>query len=97
MHQGHQSELPLHMEIRWSLPTRCSKCEQDSPCNSPVLAALNNLTTEANAKGHRVAFLGDFNAAPPGGRWGYSKWSVTAKEDQTMTDWITKTALTEVF
>ena len=62
-----------------------------------VLAALNNLTTEARAKGHRVAILGDFNAAPPGGRWGYSKWSAAAKEDQAMTDWITKTNLTEVF
>jgi hypothetical protein len=65
--------------------------------HAAVLATLNNLTTEASAKGHQVAILGDFNAAPPGGRWGYSKWSVAAKEDQAMTDWIIKTHLTEVF
>ena len=62
-----------------------------------VLATLSNLVTEAGAKGHRVAILGDFNAAPPGGRWGYSKWSAAVKEDQAMTDWINKTTLTEVF
>ena len=47
---------------------------------------LHDLVEKARKDGHRVAILGDFNAAPPGGRWGYSKWSATAKEDQTMTD-----------
>ncbi len=47
--------------------------------------------------GCRMVILGDFNAAPPGGRWGYSKWSAAAREDQTMTDWVREANLTEVF
>ena len=35
-----------------------------------VRAALGDLVTKAREEGHRVVFLGDFNAAPPGGRWG---------------------------
>jgi hypothetical protein len=41
--------------------------------------------------------LGDFNAAPPGGRWGYSRWSATVKEDLIMNEWIQTNNLTEVF
>ena len=61
-----------------------------------VRAALGDLATKAREEGHRVVFLGDFNAAPPGGRWGYSKWSAAVKEDQTMSSWVTMTKLTEV-
>jgi hypothetical protein len=43
-----------------------------------------------------VAILGDFNAAPPGGRWGYSKWIATAAEDRAMNDWLRAENLTEV-
>jgi hypothetical protein len=62
-----------------------------------VMAALSSLVVKARAEGHHVALLGDFNAAPPGGRWGYSRWSAAVKEDQTMTDWALKAGLTEVF
>jgi len=61
-----------------------------------VRNTLHDLVEKARKDGHRVAILGDFNAAPPGGRWGYSKWSAAAKEDQTMNDWVRTTNLTEV-
>jgi hypothetical protein len=54
------------------------------------------MTEGAEKEGHRIVIVGDFNAAPPGGRWGYSKWSATAAEDQTMTDWLQAKQLTEV-
>jgi hypothetical protein len=37
-----------------------------------VRDALTGVINRAKKDGHRVAILGDFNAAPPGGRWGYS-------------------------
>ena len=51
---------------------------------------------KARLDGHQMAILGYFNAAPPGGRWGYSQWSVTVREDQTMSDWVETIDLTEV-
>ena len=33
-------------------------------------------------------FLGDFNAAPPNGRYAYAKWSSAAKEDTSMDAWM---------
>ncbi len=47
---------------------------------------LATMTEGAKKEGHRIVIVGDFNAAPPGGRWGYSKWSAAAAEDQTMND-----------
>ena len=52
--------------------------------------------SKVREEGHRIAILGDFNAAPPEGRWGYSKWSATVREDRTMTDWVNKSNLIEV-
>ena len=57
---------------------------------------LADIIVRAQKEGHRVAILGDFNAAPPGGRWGYSKWSATAAEDRTMNDWLRAENLTEI-
>ena len=45
------------------------------PASAAVLTALDNLVSKAREDGHRIAILGDFNAALPEGRWGYSKWS----------------------
>ena len=41
-------------------------------------------------------FLGDFNAAPPRGRWGYANGSRAVHEDKAMEDWILANKLTEV-
>jgi hypothetical protein len=54
------------------------------------------MVEKARQDGHRIAILGDFNAAPPGGRWGYSQWSTAVREDQTMADWVKRIDLTEV-
>ncbi len=54
------------------------------------------MVEKAQQEGHRVAILGDFNAAPPGGRWDYSKWSAAAAEDRTMNDWLQAENLIEV-
>ena len=40
--------------------------------------------------------LGDFNAAPSGGRWGFAKWSSAAKEDCAMNGWTQKAGLTKI-
>jgi hypothetical protein len=47
--------------------------------------------------GRRVLILGDFNAAPPKGRWGYATGSATVREDGTMENWVRDTNLTGVF
>jgi hypothetical protein len=54
------------------------------------------MAEKARTDGHRVAILGDLNAAPPGGRWGYSKWSTAAREDKAKTEWVPTKNLTEV-
>ena len=64
---------------------------------SLVQHTLQDIVTTAQNENHRVVILGDFNAAPPGGRWGYSRWSATVKEDRIMNEWIQTTNLTEVF
>ena len=64
---------------------------------SLVQQTLQDIVTTAQNENHRVVILGDFNAAPPGGRWGYSRWSATVKEDRIMNEWIQTTNLTEVF
>jgi hypothetical protein len=51
----------------------------------------------ARRDGRRFLILGDFNAAPPKGRWGYSTGSATVREDGTMDKWVRETDLTEVF
>ncbi len=58
---------------------------------------LQEIVTAAQKENHRVAIVGDFNAAPPRGRLGYSRWSATVKEDLIMNEWIQKNNLTEVF
>ncbi len=62
-----------------------------------VRDTLRGIVDMARQDGCRMAILGDFNAAPPGGRWGYSRWSAAAREDRTMTDWVLAANLTEVF
>ena len=47
-----------------------------------VRDTLAAMTEGAEKEGHRIVIVGDFNAAPPGGRWGYSKWSAAAAEDR---------------
>jgi endonuclease/exonuclease/phosphatase family metal-dependent hydrolase len=51
----------------------------------------------ARRDGHRVLILGDFNATPPKGRWGYATGSATVREDGTMENWVHDTNLTDVF
>jgi len=70
------------------------------PSNRKARALLHEtlqaLTSQARQKDHRLVLLGDFNAAPPMGRWGYARWSATAKEDCIMAAWIQESQLIEV-
>ena len=61
-----------------------------------VRSTIASVVEKAKKEDHRIVILGDFNAAPPGGRWGYSKWSAAVAEDRTMNDWVRGTNLTEV-
>ena len=58
--------------------------------------SLQNIIQQAREDRHQVVILGDFNAAPPNGRWGYSRWSTVFKEDGLMEDWVRSLALTEI-
>jgi hypothetical protein len=64
---------------------------------SLIQHTLHEIVTSAQKEHYRVAILGDFNAAPSGGRWGYSRWSAMVKEELIMNDWIQTNNLTEVF
>ena len=44
---------------------------KDRNARSLLRSTLNELVSAALVENHRVVVLGDFNAAPPGGRWGY--------------------------
>jgi hypothetical protein len=72
-----------------------------SSVNRLARAQVRNTLQEslimARRDGHRVLILGDFNAAPPKGRWGYATGSATVREDRTMENWVRDTNLTEVF
>jgi hypothetical protein len=59
-----------------------------------MLAA--GVVESAKNQDHCTVILGYFNAASPGGRWGYSKWSAALAEDKSMNDWVLATNLTEI-
>ena len=59
-------------------------------------ATLHGIIDQASKDTQPVVILGDFNSAPPRGRWGYSRWSATFKEDSLMETWVRASALTEV-
>ena len=61
-----------------------------------VLSTLSHLVSQAAAHGWRLILIGDANAAPMGGRWGYSCASRTQKFDQQMDTWLAQTQLHEV-
>jgi exonuclease III len=58
--------------------------------------SLHSIIKQAREDRNQVVILGDFNAAPPNGRWGYSKWSTAFKEDILMEDWVRTSVLTEI-
>ena len=51
----------------------------------------------AKQENKRVMLIGDFNAAPIDGRWGYAKCSCAAKEDSAMNGWVREACLIEIF
>ena len=57
---------------------------------------LTVILKSANKEERRAMVIGDFNAAPPGGRWGYATGSQAVREDDTMNAWIRANDLTEV-
>ena len=59
--------------------------------------ALQGIVTTAKQKGHCLLLMGDFNAAPQAGRWGYARGSATAGEDCITDIRIQGAGLTEVF
>jgi exonuclease III len=62
-----------------------------------VRNTLQESLTKARQDGHNVLIMGDFNAAPPDGCWGYATGSDTVQEDYTMETWIRDADRTEVF
>ena len=63
---------------------------------SLVRGTLEAMATQTRQDCHRVVIIGDFNAAPPGGRWGYAPWIATLAEDRIMDDWVRAVNLEEV-
>jgi hypothetical protein len=49
-----------------------------------ILSTLEQILNTAKAEGHKVLLLGDVNAAPLGGRWGYSPSSRLRTVDDEM-------------
>jgi hypothetical protein len=69
---------------------------ENRKARSLIRSTLNELVSTALVENHQVTILGDLNAAPPGGRWGYPQWSTTGKEDLVMNEWVQTSGLTEV-
>ena len=55
-----------------------------------------HLNTLALASGGRLALIGDMNAAPEGGLWGYSLQSKTREADRLTLEWAHQCGLKEV-
>ena len=51
------------------------------------LQTVANMKTLALACGGRFALIGDMNAAPDGGRWGYSSRSKSHEADRPTLEW----------
>ncbi len=61
-----------------------------------VWNTLQDIVTTAKWVGHQSLLVGDFNAAPQGGRWGYAHGSATAGEDSHTEARIQEAGPTEV-
>ncbi len=61
-----------------------------------VWNTLQGIVTTAKWVGHQSLLVGDFNAAPQGGLWGYAHGSATAGEDCHTEARIQEAGLTEV-
>ena len=61
-----------------------------------VWNTLQGIVTTAKRAGHQSLLVGDFNAAPQGGRWGYAHGSATAGEDHHTEARIQEAGLTEI-
>ena len=61
-----------------------------------VLSTLAHITSLAQMQNLRLVIIGDANAAPAGGRWGYSHNTKTGVADQRMCEWLTSTLLREI-
>jgi hypothetical protein len=61
-----------------------------------VLSTLAHIANLAKTHGWKLVILGDANAAPPGGRWGYSYNTRTGAADKRMNDWQAHTELCEI-
>ena len=61
-----------------------------------ILSTLEQILNTAKAEGHKVLLLGDVNAAPLGGRWGYSPSSRLRTVDDEMDMWVSRQACREI-
>jgi hypothetical protein len=61
-----------------------------------ILSTLEQILKEAQAAGHKVMLLGDVNAAPRGGRWGYSLSSRLRRVDDEMDMWVSRQSCREI-
>ena len=70
--------------------------ETNDPARHLLMLTLGHLKVLAAEGGHRLVIMGDANAAPQGGRWGYSPSSKVWAADQRMAEWVLGSGLREV-
>ena len=70
--------------------------DSNAHLRSILLSTLSFTKDRLSSTSRRLICLGDFNAAPEGGRWGYSRNSKTRQADQLTSDWASQTRLQEV-
>ena len=60
----------------------------NSQAREMVLATIEHLALEIQTRRGRLVVLGDANAAPEGGRWGYSRYTKTPMADEQTDKWF---------
>ena len=70
--------------------------DNNAHLRSILLSTLSLTKDRLPSTSRRLICLGDFNAAPEGGRWGYSRNSKTRQADQLTSDWASHNRLQEV-
>ena len=67
-----------------------------STARSLLLGTVEQLTQQVKDSGGRILILGDMNAAPDGGRWGYSRRTRTRAADDCTSTWASRNCLQEI-
>ena len=71
-------------------------CDDNAQLRGILLSTLAHTKEDILSKGGLLVCLGDFNAAPEGGRWGYSRHSKTRAADRLTSGWASQHTFREV-